>query len=146
MYRDASAGFTLIEMLVVVMIVAILSAIAWPSYMDYLRRGRIAEATGKLAGMRIALEQYYQDNLNYGSTASACGVPAPSGLYFSFSCNWGAGASNQGYLITATGTAGNMSGFVYTIDHNGNRATTGLPSGWGSLQTGCWVLSKGGGC
>lgn len=146
MYRDASAGFTLIEMLAVVMIVAILSAIAWPSYTDYLRRGRIAEATGKLAAMRIALEQYYQDNLNYGSTATACGVPAPSGLYFSFSCNWGAGASNQGYLITATGTAGNMSGFAYTIDQNGNRATTGLPPGWGSLQTGCWVLKKGSGC
>lgn len=146
MYRDASPGFTLIEMLIVVSIVAILAAIALPGYTDYIRRGRVTEATGKMAAMRIQLEQYYQDHLNYGSSATGCGVPVPSGQYFSFSCNWGAAASDQAYLITATGVSGSMSDFVYTIDQHGQRATTGLPASWGSTSTSCWVVSKGGGC
>jgi type IV pilus assembly protein PilE len=146
MVRDAPAGFSLIEMLVAVAIAAILAAIALPSYTDYMRRGRIPEATGRLAAMRIQLEQYYQDYLSYGSTASACGVAAPAGQYFSFSCNWGSVASNQGFLITATGNAGSMSGFIYTLDQNGARKTTGLPSDWGTPPYDCWVLSKGGGC
>jgi type IV pilus assembly protein PilE len=146
MVQNASSGFTLIEMLVAAVTAAILAAVALPNYADYIRRSRIVEATGKLAAMRIQLEQHYQDYLSYGSSAGGCGVPSPDGRYFSFSCNWGSVGSNQGYLITATGNAGSMSGFVYTIDQNGNRKTTGLPAAWGAPPYACWVQSKGGGC
>jgi type IV pilus assembly protein PilE len=143
---DASAGFTLIEMLAVVVIAAILAALALPAYTDYMRRARTAEATSGLAAMRVRLEQHYQDYRNYGSTAAGCGVATPSGQNFSFTCNWGAGANNQGYLITAIGISNRMSGFIYTVDHGGNRQTTGLPAGWGQPPYDCWVVSKGGGC
>ncbi|HTS84956.1 MAG TPA: prepilin-type N-terminal cleavage/methylation domain-containing protein, partial [Usitatibacter sp.] len=55
-------GFTLIEVMIVVAIIAILAAIAVPSYQDYVTRGRIIEATGGLGDARNKMEQYFQDN------------------------------------------------------------------------------------
>lgn len=146
MDADASTGFTLIEMLAVVVIAAILAAVGLPAYTDYLRRARIAEATSGLAAMRVKLEQYYQDYRSYGATAAGCGAAMPSSQNFRFACQWGAGANDQGYLITASGISGRMSGFIYTIDHAGNRKTTGLPASWGQPPYDCWVVGKGGGC
>lgn len=143
------SGFTLIELMVTVAIIAILSAIAIPVYSDYVIRGKIPEATSALAGMRIRLEQYYQDNRNYGSTAAACGVAAPSGQNFSYGCTWGSTGSDQSYVITATGNSGGgMTDFVYTIDETGKRQTTKLPTKWGTAPPAinCWVVKKGGGC
>jgi type IV pilus assembly protein PilE len=147
--RRRSAGFTLIEVLVTVAIVAILGAVAVPAYTEYVTRGKIPEATSTLASMRVQLEQYYQDNRNYGSSAAGCGVASPNGQNFTFSCNWGPGASNQSFSITATGVAGGpMSDFTYTIDQAGTRRTTRLPAAWGTAPPAipCWVVKKGGGC
>lgn len=147
--RRAAAGFTLIEVMITVAIVAILAAIALPSYRDYVARGRIAEATNLMADTRARLEQFYQDNRHYGSTDAACGVAMPVSATFDFTCNWGAGAApfetNQAYLITATGRNG-MAGFVYTIDHRGTRRTTALPAGWGAVPSNCWITRRGDAC
>ncbi|MDB5793729.1 MAG: pilE3 [Noviherbaspirillum sp.] len=143
-------GFTLIELLIAIAVVGILTTIALPSYRDYLTRGKIPEATTTLSTMRVQLEQYYQDNRNYGSTASACGVAAPAGTTnFTYSCNAGAGGTNQTFTATATGV-GSMNGFVFTINESGTRQTIGLPTRWGSASPSspiaCWVSKKGGGC
>ena len=50
-------GFTLIEVMIVVAIVAILATIAMPSYRDYLRRGQVPEAMTYLSDYRVKLEQ-----------------------------------------------------------------------------------------
>ena len=55
-------GFTLIEVMIVVAIVAILSAIAIPSYRNYVIRGKIPEATSNLSGQAVKMEQYFEDN------------------------------------------------------------------------------------
>lgn len=138
-------GFTLIELMITVAIIAILAGVALPAYTDYVTRGRIPEATSNLSAMRVRLEQFYQDNRQYGSTASVCGVSNPQSGNFTYSCNWGAGATNQSFTATATGT-GPMTGFTYTIDHENNRRTTALPSGWGTATINCWVVKKGGVC
>ena len=98
-------GFTLIELMIAVAIVGLLAAIAYPSYTQYVRRGKIVEGLGELAALRVRLEQYYQDNRDYGSSASGCGVPMPSQPSFTFSCTWGLGATSQSFVATATGQA-----------------------------------------
>jgi type IV pilus assembly protein PilE len=138
-------GFTLIEVMIVVAIVAILSAVAMPAYSDYITRGRIPDATSGLAARQTRMEQWFQDARSYRAAGSNdCGaVPASdtSGTYFDFGC---AAGSATTFTITATGK-GPMTGFVYTVDQNTTRATTGVPSGW-TANAACWVTKKGGTC
>jgi prepilin-type N-terminal cleavage/methylation domain-containing protein len=53
-------GFTLIELMIVVIIIAILAAIAIPSYADYVTRARVVEATHGLGDARNKMEQYFR--------------------------------------------------------------------------------------
>ncbi|NDV12415.1 type IV pilin protein [Crenobacter caeni] len=137
-------GFTLIEMVITVAIIGILAAIAWPAYTDYLVRGRLSEAHGILSTWRVRLDQFYQDNRHYGSSANACGVSeaVPANSPFTYSCNWGAVGTNQGFTVTAAGTAGGaMAGYTFMIDQAGNRATTAFPGLSGSAA--CWFTNNG---
>ena len=144
----ATGGFTLIEVMIVVAIVAILAALAMPLYIDYIRRGRIPEATSNLSSQQVKMEQWFQDNQTYytSSTNTACGVAVPTTTtYFAFSC---VASSATKYVLTATGvTGGTMAGFVYTIDESGNRtsAVTGV-SGWTASSSTCWITNKSGIC
>jgi type IV pilus assembly protein PilE len=137
-------GFTLIEVMIVVAIVGILAAMALPAYNDYVRRGKIANATSVLSMMRVQMEQYFQDNRTYvGACAAGTVAPSPaSNQDFSFACS-NLGAST--YTVTATGSSAPMSGFVYTIDQNNSRATTGT-GGWGKTSTTCWIQKSDGSC
>ncbi|SEB12083.1 type IV pilus assembly protein PilE [Variovorax sp. YR216] len=139
--------------MIVVAIIGILAAIALPAYNDYIRRGQIQEAFGFLSDYRSKMEQYYQDNRNYGSssacapdtTASSWNNFAPtSAKYFSFSCatNTGTGdTTQQTYTVTATGNAGQALGNVYTINQNGDRATTKFKGTTMSNVT-CWLMKS----
>jgi len=140
--KRISAGFTLIEMMVVVAIVGILATVAIPSYMHYVQRGDLIEGTQALAQFRVQMEQYYQDNRSYyPSTAAAfgagfvCGVAPPTLTYFTLTCV----GSGSGQLYTATATAnttGPVNGAVYTIDQGNNQVTMSLPSGFTTIPSG----------
>ena len=142
-------GFTLTELMVVVAIISILATVALPAYNDYVLRGKLTEATTQLAGTRVRLEQFYQDNRNYGSSAATCGLAMPASpdvQYFAYTCNWGAGGTDQFYTISASGVAAQgTGGFVYTIAQNNAKASTITAPGWTGNTT-CWVTRKGGTC
>ena len=129
-------GFTLIEMMVVVAIVAILLRIAIPSYQRYVQRGDIVEATQALAQYRVQMEQYYQDNSSY-SNGGNCGVASPTLVNFTLTCALSNGG--QAYTATATGNSGTqVNGFTYTINQANLQATTA--TGWGSTSTTGWIV------
>ncbi|MBL0122709.1 MAG: prepilin-type N-terminal cleavage/methylation domain-containing protein [Betaproteobacteria bacterium] len=67
---QANAGFTLIEVLIVVAIIGILSAIAMPMYGDYVTRSKIQQATAGLGDARVKMEQFFLDNRTYAGGAA----------------------------------------------------------------------------
>lgn len=148
LYRHAlvlrQAGFTLIELMVVIAIVAILAAVALPSYRDYVTRGRIPQATSELASMRVKLEQYFQDNRKYeGACEDGTVAPKPRDTDdFKFTCPT---LTETAFTVKAEGQ-GAMAGFTYTINELNVKKTVAVPTGWGPAQDNCWVVKKGGLC
>lgn len=135
-------GFTLIEVMLTIAIVGILTALAMPSYADYLIRGRIPDATAGLAARQIRIEQFFQDNRSYVA-APDCVTDNTSSSYFSFSCS---SQTSTTFSLQAVGK-GSMSGFTFVVDQNNSKTTAAVPSGWSlpSPNT-CWITKKGGVC
>jgi type IV pilus assembly protein PilE len=140
-----ACGFTLLEAMLVVAIIATLAGIAVPSYADYVRRGRILDAVARLADARARMEEYFLDQRSYVDAGGRCGVlpsPGTAGDAFALACE----ASATAYTYTATGlSAKGMAAFAYAIDQAGAKTTVSLPAGW-SRGADCWTIRADGLC
>lgn len=135
-------GFTLIEVMIVVAIVAILSAIAIPSYSEYVIRSRLTEGVAALSGMRVKMEQFFQDNRTYAGACAAGTVATPPGNIpnFDITCPTANGTS---YVVKADGKD-KLAGFAYTLNEKNEKTTTGA-FGFSNNAT-CWSIKKDGSC
>ncbi|KXJ32827.1 MULTISPECIES: type IV pilin protein [unclassified Pseudomonas] len=140
--RYQTSGFTLIEVMIVVAIVGILAAIAYPSYMEHIRKGNRADAEATLMQLSQFMERYYTGTGRYSKTANRTDVPDnpappyPTGTPYTFSISVGdAGAS---YTATATR---NSSG-VMANDKCGDLKLTNTgkkdQTGTGATTADCW--------
>lgn len=140
-------GFTLIELMITVAVVAILAAIALPSYTSYIARGKITDGLASLADYRVRMEQYFQDNRNYGAANGNCPVALPTSSYFTFSCTTGSTTPTASYTVTATSVAGALGvapgDYTYTLNEINAKSTTKFKGA--SVTTSCWVI-RGGEC
>ncbi|MDD2883790.1 MAG: type IV pilin protein [Dechloromonas sp.] len=130
-------GFSLIELMVVVVIIGILTSIAIPSYTDYVRRSRAASALGELSSWAARMEQSYLDNRNYG--AGACRIAAPTLADYAMACALTNGG--QGFTLTATAQINNEGG--YTLREGNQKGTTVFKGG--AVAKTCWLV-KGDEC
>jgi type IV pilus assembly protein PilE len=142
-------GFTLIEVMITVAIVAILAAVAYPSYIDQVRRGNRAEAKGIMLEDAQFLERNYTVNSCYHRTDADCASSANVTLPHAQSPTTGTAKYNitvdytvptpcspsgQCFTLSAAPT-GSMTGDAcgtLTLTHTGVRGATG-----GDLAT-CW--------
>ncbi len=113
MIRKSQSGFTLLELMIVVAVIAILASVAYPSYMDSVRKSRRADAQAALANAQIAQQKlrsscrFFAGTLgavdNCDATAAAStvrlGATSADGWYAIAVSN----ASATGYTVTATG-------------------------------------------
>ncbi len=140
-----SGGFTAIELIIVMAIIAILASIAVPSFADYVRRSRLTEAITRLSDQQVRMEQYFLDNRRYDDGAGHCGYPVPPATdanAFSLDCI----ADEATYTVTARGLAAkSMQDFVFSIDQANARKTASVPTGW-TLNDSCWVVRRDGSC
>lgn len=135
-------GMSLLELMIVVAIVGILAAIAVPSYLEHIVRGKIAQGTEALSEAKVRMEQYFNTKRTYESAMGNSTCPDLfSGLFadtpFTVSMS---SCSQTTFTITATGSsAKGMDGFTYTINQAGEK-TSQTPSVDGAQS--CWLMSK----
>lgn len=138
--KQMQKGFTLVEIMIVVAIIGILASIAIPSYTEYVKRGKAAEATSNLADIKSRMEQCFQDHKDYShaSCTALCAAPADS-KYFDYSC---AGSTAETYTLTAAAVAGQgIDNFSFTVDQD-NAKTSNFDGNTGN----CWLTKKTGAC
>jgi type IV pilus assembly protein PilE len=152
----AARGFTLIELMVAVAIVAILAAIAVPAYQSYILRGHVASATSGLSAAAAQMEQYFQDNRTYAAVSASISPPCLNSVIsssgdFTISCVAPAtvpatmtaagatpGVTATSYTVLAAGS-GQTAGFYYTISSTG--AQWSQEAGpWGTQNCSYWII------
>lgn len=119
------AGFTLIELMVTIAIVAILAAIAVPMFGEQMSKGRRSEAMSGLTDLQLREERWRSNSATYGTLAQLAVTPASDYYDFSVSAN-----SGTDVLLTATpkgGQADDRCGnFLLRIDNDNNNAPAGV--------------------
>lgn len=133
----SQTGFTLIEVMIVVAIVGILTAIAYPSYAEYIRRGHRADARAGLLQAQQWLER--------ASTATGVYPTAlPANLTWAadttkrYTISIGGPATTSTFTLTATpkgAQVGDKCG-NFTVTHTGLRGAKGVTTG--NIVTECW--------
>lgn len=108
-----TAGFSLIELMIAVAILAIIAAIAIPSYTSYVDRGKRAEARAALLDIAARQERFYSNNRQYtaklGGSADSLNLPGCTATncssengYYTLSVALPSGENNQDFDATAT--------------------------------------------
>ena len=77
--KKDQAGFTLIELMIVVAIIGILAAIAIPQYQSYVGRSQVSEALMLSGGLKTAIAEYRQSNGSWPANNSTAGVGVDAG-------------------------------------------------------------------
>lgn len=141
-------GFTLIEAMIVVAILAVVAAVAIPSYQQYIKKGRRADAKAALLDAANRQEQFILNRATYTANMASGGLgyssdpaPSPDG-YYSFDATLSlCGASNalpcRGYTLTATPIVGkgqdkDTACTVFSL------SSTGAKTASGTLGNECW--------
>ena len=127
-------GFTLVELMIVVVIVAILSVVAFPSYVESMRKSRRADAKTALLDLAARQERYFTthnaytdrpDHLGYGAGAFPLEVRSGSAAYYRLQVEVASGSSGWTATAEPTGAQSADGCGSYTIDHLGIQGVTG---------------------
>lgn len=94
-------GFTLLELMVAVIVMAILAAVALPTYQQYVLRSRRADATSALSNVQQAQERYRANQQSYASALSTLGFASDASPQGHYTLAISAAAAT-GYTLTAT--------------------------------------------
>lgn len=142
--RRAQAGFTLIELMIVVAIIGILAAIALPQYQTYIAKSQVARAMGEAGALKTAVEDCANNGkLTIGSAAGECDPQATASSILTGAAQGSATAAVSGAngypQVSAIGSTGKAT-ITATF---GSKASTALTGG--TAKTVVWTRDANGG-
>ncbi len=98
-------GFTLIELMIAVAIVAILGAVAFPSFLDSMRKSRRTEAFTAISAIQQAQERHRSNSATYSDSLSTLGVMSSTtspGGYYTLAVSTDTSTAGTTYVATAS--------------------------------------------
>ena len=102
-YRARTRGFTLVELMIVVLIAGVLLSLAYPTYMESVRKGRRADAFDALSRLQLAQERYRSNHTTYGTLAQIGFNSTSDARYYTIAV---ISPTASGYSATATAVSG----------------------------------------
>jgi type IV pilus assembly protein PilA len=131
--RSRLAGFSLIELLIVVAIIGVLAAVAIPAYNDYLKRAQVSEATGLLWGAKSPLAEYFSNAKRWpaqpGDVLGTTSGKYTGSITFFGTPNDASGAITLMATMASTGVAEELHGATFFLETANGGATWTCRSG-----------------
>ena len=138
---NCKKGFTLIELMIVIVVVAILVAMAMPSYTQFIRKAKRGEAQQLMLNMANRQEIWRANNPSYDDGGN---IGIPTSDYYVFTVTISAATASAAYLLTADATGDQEndkdkgeSCDVMTLDQSGAKGPK-YDDGNGNDVTYCW--------
>jgi len=98
--KTPQQGFTLIELMIVVAIIAILAAIAIPAYQDYTIRAQVSEGMSLVGAPRVAMDEYFSDHGVFPPSNASAGLALPAAISGQFVTSVDVGQTQGEIVIT----------------------------------------------
>lgn len=131
--KSQQKGFTLIELMIVIVIVGILASIGIPAYQESVKNSKRADAQGMLMNSANAMERFFTSNSTYaGASAGSNGIPNKSPATGVKNYTIAVVPTATTYVLTATPVGGMLGDGDLTLSNTGVRT-------WGSNN--CWAKS-----
>jgi type IV pilus assembly protein PilA len=138
MPRNGERGFTMIEILVVLLITVVLAAIAIPLFINQRAKGQDAEAKTTVAVAAGAFEVYHQDHDTFaGADVDALAAIEPT---LEHARGLAVDGTDEGYSVSVDSASGHAGGGPFTIERSNTTTTRtcGAPGNGGCPSSGDW--------